>query len=72
MANKRYQPLTPENKVRLLEEKYNAEGMPNIHRSTEKFDSILQQEIDEGRYSKEELQRINRTRSWRMKEKNQP
>lgn len=66
--------LTKQEKLDLLKNKYDPEieGVPNIHRSTEKFTSILQKDIDEGKYSKEELKRINRTRKYRVKETKQP
>ena len=74
-------PLTRSDKqLEALKNKYDPEieGVPNIHRSTEKFDSITQKEIDTGKYNKGlrgtdfRLGSINRMRKKRVREKNQP
>jgi len=43
--------LTSDEKLESLKNKYDPEieGVPNIHRSTEKFDSITQEEIDKAK-----------------------
>jgi len=49
-----------------------AGNLPKRQKNTMKFESITQKQLDAGKYSKEELKRINRTRTYRVKETKQP